>query len=186
MTRRKKVSLPHTRSYSCSYFIRHPSVLQSYKEIFQQIKEKPANDARFRLGSWICGYFLCIGTEPRSALYLPFHLDGLFKFSAVTESLKDSDVEEEEKIPSTSKRCTANVVTSPPESEAEMEDDEEQEQRTRAPITPRSRFLNRKRILTSDSEDGDVAGTYDQVRSSHKKPRTRPKSSEIEPESEPG
>jgi hypothetical protein len=90
----------------------------------------------------------------------------------------DYEEEEEEEIPSPSKRYRMMVVTSPPESERDEEEDndmEEDEEWRKNPVSPRSRFLNRKRVLTSDSEDEGAVTTSPEVRSPRKKCRTKPK-----------
>jgi hypothetical protein len=64
----------------------------------------------------------------------------------------EDEEEEEEEIPPPGKHSKASVVISPPESEGETEPESD------TPVTPRPRFSNRKRVLTSDSEANEAAG----------------------------
>jgi hypothetical protein len=121
-------------------------------------------------------------------------MSSFLKYNTELPNGSDDEEEEEEEITSPSKCSRAMVVISPPESEGEAdeedpssdEDDDEDEQRGEVPITPPSRFLNRKRILTSDSE-ADETTLSTEVRSPRKKLRVKPEAlSEIKVESDEG
>jgi hypothetical protein len=94
--------------------------------------------------------------------------------------------EEEEEIPSPVKHRKAMMVTSSSGTEGELEDGGDDESSQDVPITPRSRFPDRKRVQTSDSEV-DEAATRASKSSPCKRPRTKHKMSFSETEeSEPG
>jgi hypothetical protein len=69
-----------------------------------------------------------------------------------SDSEEEEEDEDEEEVPPPRKHSKAPVVTSPPESEGETEPESD------TPVTPRPRFSNRKRVLTSDSEANEAAG----------------------------
>ena len=179
-------------------FARHPSIVQSSQtcqEDCQQDEDNTEHEGRFGLGGRVCPTGRCFRPKsgPGSVPPFPSLPTPLTAYNTESPSDHSGDGEEEEseeEVAAPLKYSRVMVVTSPPESEEEAKGEDEAEDgddgQKGDPVTPRSRFLNRKRVLTSDSETDE--GTVSAVRPPRKKPRVgRPEvSSGVEVESDQG
>ena len=132
---------------------------------------------------------VCLGPSRglgQSRLFL-VHVTRLAVYNVESPNSGNDEGEGEEEVASPLKHSRVMLVTSPPESDGEMDEEEDgNDGRREVPVTPRSRFLGRKRVVTSDSEADEVTVTV--VRSPRKKGRVNPKVSsfEIEVKSDQG